>query len=182
LLDITKKVDAMFIKYEFSEVEKEEIKVAMSNEKNIVVKERLQAIHMSMQNLKRYEVANHINRSTEFVGKWIKIYKQSGIEGLKEKRGGVRHHHLNQEQEQFVKDIVTHSLPSDCNYSQPTWSGALIVDLIETMYSKTYSRNGVYALLDRLGVSYKKANKIDPKKSQKVINEWKIQIEKNSKI
>ena len=50
------------------------------------------------------------------------------------------------------------------------------------MYSKTYTREGVYVLLKRLGVSYKKANKIDPKKSQKVISEWKLQMEKNSKI
>jgi transposase len=172
----------MFIKYEFSEIEKEDIKVAMSSEKNTVVKERLQAVHMTMQNLKRYEVAKHLNRGTEFVGKWVKIFKHSGINGLKEKRGGIRHHHLTKEQEEFVKEIVSHSLPSDCSYNQPVWSGAIIVDLIENMFSKKYSRNGVYSMLDRLGVSYKKANKIDPKKSQKVINEWKLLIEKNSKI
>jgi transposase len=172
----------MFIVYTFSEEEKEDIKSAMKNEKNLVVKERLQAVHMTMQNLKRYEVAKILNRHPEFVGKWLKTYKKFGIDGLCEKRGGVRHHHLTQEQEEFVKDIVTNSLPSDCNYSQPTWSGALLVDLIKNMYSKTYTRNGVYALLERLGVSYKKANKIDPKKSHKVIQEWKLLMEKNSKI
>jgi len=62
-------------------------------------------------------------------------------------------------------------MPTDCNYSQAVWSGALLVDLIENMYDKTYTRNGVYALLQRLGVSYKKSNKIDPKKSHKVIQE-----------
>lgn len=172
----------MFIVYTFSEEEKQDIKTAMKNEKNLVVKERLQAVHMTMQNLKRYEVSKILNRGTEFVGKWLKAYKAFGLKGLAEKRGGVRHHYLTKEQEEFVKDIVTNSLPSDCNYSQPTWSGALLVDLIKNMYSKTYTRNGVYALLERLGVSYKKANKIDPKKSHKVIQEWKLLMEKNSKI
>lgn len=172
----------MFIVYTFSEEEIQDIKNAMKNEKNLVVKERLQAVYMTMQNFKRYEVAKILNRHPEFVGKWLKKYKSFGIVGLCEKRGGVHHHHLTEEQEQFVKDIVTNSLPSDCNYYQPTWSGALLVDLIENMYSKTYTRNGVYALLERLGVSYKKANKIDPKKSYKVIQEWKQLMEKNSKI
>ena len=172
----------MFIVYTFSEEEKEDIKLALKNEKNLVVKERLQAVYMTMQNLKRYEVAKILNRHPEFVGKWLKRYKTLGIDGLSEKRGGVRHHHLTPEQEEFIKDIVVHSLPTDCNYSQPTWSGRLLVDLIKNMYDKTYTRNGVYALLERLGVSYKKANKIDPKKSHKVIQEWKLQMEKNSKV
>ena len=172
----------MFIVYTFSEEEKEDIRTAMKNEKNLVVKERLQAVHMTMQNLKRYEVATILARGTEFVGKWVKTYKESGLDGLSEKRGGVRHHHLTPEQEEFIKDIVVHSLPTDCNYSQAVWSAALLVDLIENMYDKTYTRNGVYALLERLGVSYKKANKIDPKKSHKVIQEWKLHMEKNSKV
>lgn len=172
----------MFVVYTFSEEEKEDIRTALKNEKNLVVKERLQAIHMTMQNLKRYEVAKILNRYPEFVGKWLKRYKELGISGLTEKRGGVRHHYLTPEQEEFIKDIVVHSLPTDCNYTQPVWSGALLVDLIKNMYGKTYTRNGVYALLERLGVSYKKANKIDPKKSHKVIQEWKLQMEKNSKV
>ena len=172
----------MFIVYAFSKEEKEEIKIAMKNEKSIVVKERLQAIYMTMENLKRYEVAKILNRHPEFVGKWIKKYKNYGTKGLCENRGGVNHHYLTKEQEEFVRDIVTNSLPSDCSYSQPVWSGALIVDLIEKMYSKKYTRNGVYELLKRLGVSYKKANKIDPKKSYKVIKEWKLLMEKNLKI
>jgi transposase len=135
-----------------------------------------------MQNLKRYEVAAQLNRSTEFVGKWVKLYKKDGLEVLQEKRGGAHYRHLTCEQELFVKDIITHSLPADCNYSQLVWSGTLIVDLIENMFEKRYTRNGVYALLDRLGVSYKKANKIDPKKSEKVIKEWKSFMKKNSKI
>jgi len=59
----------MNIVYTFSEAEKEEIKIALRNEKNIVVKERLQAVHMTMQYLKRYEVAKILSRHPEFVGK-----------------------------------------------------------------------------------------------------------------
>jgi putative transposase len=172
----------MYVKYEFSALEITEVENALKIEKNLVVKERLQAVYMTMQNLKRREVVKYINRSRFFVGTWIKRYKDDGIEGLQEQRGGDNKSYLTPEQEAFVKDIVVHSFPKDCNYNAVTWSGYLLVDLIENMFGKTYSRDGIYALLKRLNVSYKKANKIDPKKSQKVINEWKLQMEKNSKL
>jgi transposase len=172
----------MYVKYFFSDLEKSEVKQALKKEKSAVILERLQAVFMTMQSLKQAEVALRLNRSRYFVGGWVKRYKDSGLIGLQEKRGGVHHNYLTQEQEEFVKDIVIHSFPKDCNYSQVTWSGALLVDLIKNMFSETYTREGVYVLLKRLGVSYKKANKIDPKKSQKVINEWKIHMKKNSKI
>jgi len=172
----------MYVKYSFSDSEISEVKQALKQEKNAVILERLQAVFMTMQGLKRAEVVFGLNRSRDFVGHWLKSYKALGLNGLEEKRGGANNQYLTSEQEEFVKDIVVHSFPKDCNYSQVTWSGWLLVDLIKNMYSKTYTREGVYVLLKRLGVSYKKANKIDPKKSQKVINTWKLQIEKNSKI
>lgn len=172
----------MYIKYSFSDSEISEVKQGLKQEKNAVILERLQAVFMTMQGLKRAEVVFRLNRSRDFVGHWLKNYKALGLNGLEEKRGGANNQYLTAEQEEFVKDIVVHSFPKDCNYSQVTWSGWLLVDLIKNMYSKTYTREGVYVLLKRLGVSYKKANKIDPKKSQKVINEWKLQMEKNSKI
>ena len=172
----------MYVKYSFSNSEISEVTQALKQEKNAVILERLQAVFMTMQGLKRAEVVLRLNRSRDFVGHWLKSYKVLGLNGLKEKRGGANNQYLSAEQEEFVKDIVVHSFPKDCNYSQVTWSGWLLVDLIKNMYSKTYTREGIYVLLKRLGVSYKKANKIDPKKSQKVINEWKLQMEKNSKI
>ncbi len=168
----------MYIKYNFSEEDKGIIKLALKEEKNSNIKERLQAVYMTMQNLKRYEVAKLLNKDKQFVGRWVKAYKKFGIDGLSENRGGANHHHLTKQEEEFIKEIVINALPADCGYSQPVWSGALIVDLINAMYDAKYTRNGVYALMGRLGVSYKKAIKVDPKKSQKVIQEWKELIKK----
>jgi len=172
----------MKLTHTFSQDEIDEIQHALSVEKSIVVKERLQAIHMTMQNIKRSDIVKILGRTRFYVANWIKYYKESGLARLVENRGGANHRYLMKEQEDFIKELIIHSSPKDCDYSQVTWSGALVVDVIEKMYTKTYTKEGVYALLKRLGVSYKKANKIDPKKSQKVINEWKSQVEKNLKI
>jgi transposase len=169
------------MKYTFTSNEVAEVLAALKTEKNIIVKERLQAISMIMHNGKYDDIAKQMNRTRFFIHTWVKNYKESGLERLKERRGGIRHFYLTPEQEAFVKNIVIHSSPKDCDYNEVVWSGFILVDLIEKMFGKTYTRDGIYALLKRLGVSYKKANKIDPKKSQKVIKQWKEQIEKNSK-
>jgi len=168
----------LYIKYNFSEEDEDIIKLALKEEKNSNIKERLQSVYMSMQNLKRYEVAKLLNKDKQFIGRLVKAYKKFGIDGLSENRGGSNHHHLTKQEEEFVKDIVTNAQPADCGYTQPVWSGALIVDLINVMYDVKYTRNGVYALMSRLGISYKKACKVDPKKSHKVIQEWKELIKK----
>ena len=130
----------MYVKYSFSNSEIDEVRQAIKQEKSAVILERLQAVFMTMQGLKRAEVALRLSRSRDFVGYWLKSYKALGLKGLEEKRGGANNQYLTPEQEEFVKDIVVHSFPKDCNYSQVTWSGWLLVDLIKNMYSKTYTR------------------------------------------
>lgn len=169
----------MTLNLTFSQEEIEEIQQALVTEKSVVVKERLQAIHMTMQNIKRSDIVKILGRSRYFVATWIKHYQESGLSRLEENRGGPNHCYLTKEQEMFIKELVVHSSPKDCDYRQVVWSGALLSDVIEKMYEKKYTKEGVYALLKRLGISYKKANKVDPKKSQKVIKEWKLQTEKN---
>ena len=164
--------------YGFSEEEIEQLKRAMRNEKSGIKKEKMQAVYMTTQKIAQGKIALSLNRSRDFVRHWVKQYKTLGLKGFEETRGGANRRYLNDEQELFVKDIVSYSLPSDFNYNQPVWSGALIVDLIQTMYEKEDTKEGVYALMARLGVSYKKAMKIDPKKSQKVISEWKTLTKK----
>lgn len=67
---------------------------------------------MTMQNLKRYEVAKLLNKDKQFVGRWVKAYKIFRVDGLNENRGGSNYHHLTKQEEEFVKDIVTNAQPA----------------------------------------------------------------------
>ena len=77
----------MYIKYSFTDSEVNEVTHALKQEKNAVILERLQSVFMTMQGLKRSEVALRLNRSRDFVGHWLKSYKAVGLNGLEEKRG-----------------------------------------------------------------------------------------------
>ena len=70
------------MKYTFTSNEVAEVLAALKTEKNIIVKERLQAISMIMHNGKYDDIAKQMNRTRFFIHTWVKNYKESGLERL----------------------------------------------------------------------------------------------------
>jgi len=161
----------MRIRYQVTEEIRIAIKEQLRQEKSVVVKERLTAVHMHINGMIQSEVAKALGRNRGFVGRAVKNYFEKGIEGLSETRGGDRKSELTNEEREEIGYIVKNSYPINAK----GWDGKIIVDLIEHKYD---SRDSVYYLLKKLNISYKKAKKVDPKKSEKKIQEWKEDIKK----
>ena len=164
----------MRIRYKITPEIKIELKKQLQEEKQVVVKERLTAVHMHINGMIQEEVAKALGRNRGFVGRAVKNYFEKGIEGLSETRGGDRKSELTNEEREEIGYIVKNSYPINAK----GWDGKIIVDLIEHKYGVKYSRDSVYYLLKKLNISYKKAKKVDPKKSEKKIQEWKEDIKK----
>jgi transposase len=161
-------------RYKITEEIKTEVKELLKEEKRVVVKERLTAVHMYINGMIQSEVAKALGRNRGFVGTAIKNYFRGGTEALKEQRGGDRRSELTIEQREELAYIINNSYPINAK----GWNGKIIVDLIEHKYGVLYSRESVYHILKKLNISYKKAKKVDPKKSEKKIKEWKEDIKK----
>lgn len=151
-----------------------EVKKQLQEEKRIVVKERLTAVHMYINGMIQSEVAKALGRNRGFVGVAVKNYFTGGLKALEEQRGGDRRSELKQEEREEIGYIVKNSYPINAK----GWDGKIIVDLIEYKYGVKYSRDSVYYMLKKLNISYKKAKKVDPKKSEEKIQEWKKDIKK----
>lgn len=151
-----------------------EVKKQLHEEKRIVVKERLTAVHMYINGMIQSEVAKALGRNRGFVGVAVKNYFTGGLKALEEQRGGDRRSELTQEEREEIGYIVKNSYPINAK----GWDGKIIVDLIEYKYGVKYSRDSVYYMLKKLNISYKKGKKVDPKKSEKMIQEWKEDIKK----
>lgn len=162
--------------YNIPENAREDINVAMHKEKNAVVKERLLAVSMFLDGVKKGDIKKLMHRSANFVGTWISAYFNEGIEALADNRGGDHRSHLNVQQMQKLKRIITSSYPV---YAKG-WDGHIVVDLIEYHFDVKYSRNGVYGVLKRLNLTHKIATKTDPKKSEAKIATWKEEVKKLS--
>ena len=144
--------------------------------KNIVVKERLLAVSMFLNGVKKGDIKMLMHRSANYVGTWITAYFDGGVEALADSRGGNHSSYLDEEQMQDLKSIITNSHPV---YAKG-WDGNIIVDLIEYHFNKKYTREGVYCVLKRLNLTHKIATKTDPKKSEIKIATWKEEVKKTS--
>jgi len=150
------------------------IKKQISKEKNPVVKERMIAVSLSEEGMRNYKIGEILGRGRDTIGRWIKSYKEKGIEGLKEGRGGDHSSYLTESQKEELKEIIQKTYPIRAK----GWSGDIIKELIEYRYEKKYTREGVYALLKGMNITYKKAKKVDPKKSERKGEEWKEESKK----
>ena len=164
----------MRIRYEINEEIKVEVKAYLKRERSVVVKERLTAVHMYINGMIQSEVAKALGRNRGFVIRAVKNYFKEGIEGLSEQRGGDRRSELTVEQREELAYIINNTYPINAK----GWDGKIIVDLIEHRYGVSYHRESVYHILRKLNISYKKAKKADPKKSEQKIEEWKKDIKK----
>ena len=159
-------------KYNITEETKEEVKILLQKEKRVVIKERLTAINMYINGMTQKKIAEVLGRNRGYVIRAVKNYFTKGIVGLEEKRGGDRRSELSEEKREELKRIINNSYP----INMKGWSGKLIAELIEHKYGIKYKLKTLYPILKRMNLTYKKAKKIDPKKSEEKIDTWKEDI------
>ena len=155
---------------------KGEVQQLMRQEKNVVVKERLLAVSMFLDGIKKGDIKKLMHRSANYVGTWISAYFDGGIKALADNRGGNHSSYLTDAQMQELKNIITRSYPV---YAKG-WNGDIITDVIEHHFNVKYPRDSIYPILKRLNLTHKVATKIDPKKSELKIMTWKEDIKKIS--
>ena len=162
------------VTYNISENARDEVSQAMQKERNAVVKERLLAVSMFLDGIPKGKIRELLHRGGQFAGIWITAYFNGGIEALADNRGGNHSSYLNERQMEELKRILTTSYPV---YAKG-WNGDIITDLIEYHFNVKYAQGSVYPLLKRLGLTHKIATKVDPKKSEVKIVNWKEDIKK----
>ena len=161
-------------RYKITEEIKAEVKELLQKENSMVAKERLTAVHMYINGMTQEEVAKALGRHRGFIMVAVKNYFMGGLEALQEQRGGDNRSKLTIEQKEELDYIIQNTYPINAK----GWDGKIIVDLIEHRYGVQYCRNAVYYILGKLNISYKKAKKVDPKKSEMKIEKWKKDIKK----
>ncbi len=166
----------MRVTYKIEDNLKQEIKLLLKQERNLVVKERLIAVSLFANGMLKRDIANTIGKGTDTIGRWITSYFDDGIDALQDNRGGDHKSFLTIKDKEELKYIIINTYPTVFK----GWDGKIIVDLIQSKYGVTYTRAGVYALMKSLNITHKIATKTDPKKSEIKITTWKEEIKKTS--
>ena len=90
---------------------KEEIKLLLKQERNLVVKERLIAISLFIHGMLKKDIANIVGKGSDTIGRWITSYFEGGIEAIQDNRGGDHKSFLTNSNKQDLKYIIKNTYP-----------------------------------------------------------------------
>lgn len=99
--------------------------------------------------LEREHIAAVVGRSRQFVDTWVGRYRQRGLSGLHaKKQPGAEPKLTYQQQQELVAWLETGPTSEE---RLAAYNGPILREKIHQHFGKLYSRNGIYALLHRLG-------------------------------
>jgi transposase len=113
-------------------------------------RDRLQMVILAMQGQTAPQIAQAVGSSRRTVQDWVYSYNASGLEGLKDRRGGNRRH-LTRDQERRLCEYLDRTAADP---HQGVRRGEDLRQWIQQQFGVMYSLPGIYDLLRRLEYSW----------------------------
>lgn len=153
------------------------IQKAMHDTKSTKMFIKYQAISLHLRGYKNINISAITGINTHTVGKYIKIFKDLGIDGLipKQPKGAICK--LTIEQEQTLITTINENTPDQVGFEPyKNWNCKLVANWVLSTFGITYSITGIRDLLHRLGLSYTRPTyvlaKADPLKQAEFMKEF----------
>ena len=139
----------------------DELKELFRKEKDSKMASRIRAVYLGLMGKTAPEIATLLGYSRRTIQKWVAAYNQKGLEGLQDRQGRGNQCKLNPDQLQWLRQRIEQGpLPED---GVCVFGGKEIQQIIQKQFDVTYSLNGIYQLLHRLGYSYVSSRPEHPK-------------------
>jgi transposase len=121
-------------------------------ENNATQRDRLRAVRLSLDGLQEPVIRAMLGRSRDFVQKWCYAYRDGGLDAIATKPRPGRPTKLPREQEEALRQRILAG-PTEADGGVCTLRGVDVVRILEQEFGVSYSLDGVYDLLERLGFS-----------------------------
>ena len=152
----------------------EKINILIKKEKDVRIKERLQAVLWRLENEDYTEIAKRLKRDIDTVRAWIKKWNKGGYEGLKDKPKSGRPTVLNKEETQeIVEELST-------TEKQGRETCKSIVAKIINRFNKKMSTDAVRTMLIKHEISWKKPEKVDYRRDENKRNAFLEEFSKKN--
>lgn len=152
---------------------KEKLQKLIKQEKNVRVKERLQAILWRLKGETYTQIAENLNKSNITITKWVKNWNKNGYDGLIDKPKPGAPPKLMPEEEKEVVKTVNQSARITCK---------VLKFKIREEYGKEFTIGGIAALLHRYKLSWKKPKKKDYRQNEQERQKYQEALKKRPKI
>ncbi len=147
------------------------LRTLAASERNAKQRDRLRAVALALDGELTEEIMTTLDRSKNFVQRWVYAYRDGGIEAIRAKKQSGRKRKLTKEQsDQLAERLDAGATEKD---AVCTLRGEDIRAIIQEMFNTSYSLNGVYALLHALGYSRLRPRPRHEKNNPEAMDEWK---------
>lgn len=151
--------------------DRERLQTLSRKEKNAEQRDRFRAVLLAIDGHETREIQVALDRSRGFVQRWAYAYRKHGIEAIRAKPQGGKKPRLPSEQEAKLKERLNAGpIESD---GVCTLRGKDVQRILEKEFGQSYSLNGVYDLLHRLGFSCLKPRPRHEKNDPQKMKEFK---------
>jgi transposase len=155
----------------------EALRQVAKRERDALLRIRIQIIILATQGRTAPQISQALSMSRRNLQRWVKLYNDQGLEGLKDRRGG-NHRHLKTDQEQQIADYLTSTAADPRDGVR---RGEDLRRWIEGQFGVVYSLTGAYDLLHRLGFSWLMPRPRHAKASKEAQDEFKKKRPRKSK-
>jgi len=123
---------------------------------------RLYACYQVSLGKKPKELEDIYETSFKSICNWVNKLNEGGVEALIDKEKPGRTPKLTVEQKDEIKAIVLMQSPEKFGYNSSTWTGMLLIDLIEKSYGIVYKKAQIYNILKNSGLTFQKGKGVYP--------------------
>ena len=145
------------VRLELSPIQKKELVSFMKSTHDKEEYRRASAIKQKTEGIPYRTIANNLGVNYRNVYGWIKNYRVSGLDGIRNKRknGGRKPVISTDKNKEMVKDIVLNKSPHTFGYLKNTWSIRLLATYLSSLLEMNVSPMQTWRIIQDLGIVYK---------------------------
>ena|SRR5215467_10272975 len=173
-------------RFELTQEQDKELQRAYRESREGDERTRYQAVRLYGQQYAVVDICQITGCNRTSLMEWCRKYRQQGVEGLREHRGGPVRAKLSRSQVQAVADRLRVYRPRDvlgpdtATASGEHWTIADLAQALERWYGVSWqSRVSYHSLLLRCEFSYQRTEKVYKSRRQSDVAEFQARTEKN---
>ena len=173
-------------RFEITEQQEQALQQAYRQTKDAATRTRYQAVMLYSQDYPVAEICQITGCHRNSLMEWCRKYRQQGVAGLTDHRGGPHRAKLSAEQ----VDVVSHKLemyrphdvlgPESHTVGGQHWTVEDLAAVIQRWYGVVFaSRSSYQGLFARCGFTYQRTEKVYKSRRERAVMDFEAQVEKN---
>jgi transposase len=173
-------------RFEISEQQEQAMQQAYRQTKDAATRTRYQAVMLYSQGYSVAEICQITGCHRNSLMEWCRKYRQQGVTGLTDRRGGPHRAKLSAEQVEALRQKLEmyrpHEVfgPESHTVGGQHWTVEDLADAIHHWYGVVFaSRSSYHGLFARCGFTYQRTEKVYKSRRERAVMDFEAQVEKN---